>query len=121
MASEEVIKSWTKADGTCDMVQFCALLTLTLYLRLPPLSLSLSSLPLFSSLTPSLSHLCYILIQLAGIVYVGPSVAKSMVYIHTVPPLDACTYFGLDNGAQPLSVSLLPPLSWFHNQHLFTA
>jgi fucokinase len=62
MASEEVIKSWTKPDGTCDM--------------------------------------------LAGIVYVGPSVAKSMVYLHTVPPLDACTYFGLDNGAQPLSLSL---------------
>lgn len=48
-----------------------------------------------------------LVLQLAGIVYVGPSVAKSMVDLHALPPLDACTYFGLDNGAQPLSVSLL--------------
>ena len=43
--------------------------------------------------------------QLAGIVYMSPRVAEIMLGLHTLPPLDACTYIGLDNGAQPLSVS----------------
>ena len=46
--------------------------------------------------------------QLSGIVYVGPRVAETLLELHTRPPLDACTYIGLDNGAQPLSVSELP-------------
>lgn len=35
----------------------------------------------------------------------SPRVAEIMLGLHTLPPLDACTYVGLDNGAQPLSVS----------------
>ena len=34
-----------------------------------------------------------------------PRVAETLLSLHTRPPLDACTYIGLDNGAQPLSVS----------------
>jgi len=44
--------------------------------------------------------------MLAGIVYFSPRVAEIMLGLHTMPPLDACTYVGLDNGAQPLSLSL---------------
>ena len=82
MGPEEVVKSWTKPDGTCDMVKclpsHCSVLLMVLLHNM----------------------------QLAGIVYLSPGVAKNMVDLHTLPPLDACTYFGLDNGAQPLSVRL---------------
>lgn len=54
---------------------------------------------------PLLSLFPLFLLQLAGIVYMSPRVAEIMLGLHTLPPLDACTYVGLDNGAQPLSVS----------------
>lgn len=60
--NEEMVKSVTRPDGTCDM--------------------------------------------LTGIAYLSPRVAEIMLGMHTMPPLDACTYVGLDNGAQPLSLSL---------------
>ena len=33
-------------------------------------------------------------------------VSEAMLALHIIPPLDACTYAGLDNGAPPLSLSL---------------
>eukprot|EP00731_Ephydatia_muelleri_P020635 Em0013g362a len=44
--------------------------------------------------------------MLSGVVYFTPRVAETMLSLHTLPPLDACTYVGLDNGAKPLSLSL---------------
>jgi len=43
-----------------------------------------------------------------------------MLGLHTMPPLDACTYVGLDNGAQPLSVSehLRPSLSLYKDSEV---
>lgn len=35
----------------------------------------------------------------------SPKIAAIMLSLHTFPPLDSCTYVGLDNGALPLSVS----------------
>lgn len=35
----------------------------------------------------------------------SPDIAAIMLSLHTFPPLDSCTYVGLDNGAVPLSVS----------------
>ena len=43
--------------------------------------------------------------QLAGVIYMSPNIAAIMLSLHTSPPLDSCTYVGLDHGAQPLSVS----------------
>ncbi len=37
--------------------------------------------------------------------YLSPKAGETMLALHSLPPLDACTYLGLDNGAQPLSVS----------------
>lgn len=75
----------------------------------PHLSLPLPPFPLSFSPPPSFPHLLslspLLLLQLAGIVYMSPRVAEIMLGLHTLPPLDACTYVGLDNGAQPLSVS----------------
>ncbi len=55
-----------------------------------------------------LSHSLFVagilLFQLSGIVYFGASVSELLLELHTTPPLDACTYIGLDNGAKPLSV-----------------
>ena len=45
-------------------------------------------------------------LMLSGVVYFTPRVAETMLSLHNLPPLDACTYVGLDNGAKPLSLSL---------------
>ena len=45
------------------------------------------------------------ILQLAGVIYMSPDIAAIMLSLHTFPPLDSCTYVGLDHGAQPLSVS----------------
>ena len=42
----------------------------------------------------------------SGIVRMCPATAERLLSLHTVPPLDACTYIGLDNGAEPLALSL---------------
>ena len=44
-------------------------------------------------------------LQLAGLVYFNQRVLGTLLSLHTMPPLDACTYVGLDNGAEPLAVS----------------
>lgn len=43
---------------------------------------------------------------LTGLVYFNHTVLETLLGLHTMPPLDACTYAGLDNGAEPLALSL---------------
>ena len=43
-------------------------------------------------------------IQIAGIVYLSTAVAERLLSFHMKPPLDACTYFGMDSGQHPLKV-----------------
>eukprot|EP00043_Microstomoeca_roanoka_P014311 m.141571 g.141571 ORF g.141571 m.141571 type:complete len:1080 (+) comp15983_c0_seq1:70-3309(+) len=42
----------------------------------------------------------------AGVVWMCPETAEQLLALHTLPPLDASTYVGLDSGAEPLAVSL---------------
>ena len=42
----------------------------------------------------------------SGIVFLSPQFVEKLVSMHSIPPLDACTYIGLDSGALPLSISL---------------
>ncbi|MGH0118427.1 UNVERIFIED_CONTAM: hypothetical protein FKN15_023363 [Acipenser sinensis] len=41
----------------------------------------------------------------SGIVFFSREVAERLLQTHVTPPLDACTYLGLDSGAQPIQVS----------------
>ncbi|XP_013387060.1 L-fucose kinase-like isoform X2 [Lingula anatina] len=41
-----------------------------------------------------------------GVMYLSPKVAEKLSQFHYLPPLDACTYMGLDSGAKPLELSL---------------
>lgn len=41
-----------------------------------------------------------------GIVFFSSETAEQLLATHVVPPLDACTYLGLDSGAQPIQLSL---------------
>ncbi|XP_076469815.1 L-fucose kinase-like [Babylonia areolata] len=41
-----------------------------------------------------------------GIVYLSTAVSGKVLTFYTKPPLDACTYFGLDSGQPPLKLSL---------------
>lgn len=41
-----------------------------------------------------------------GIVYLSTAVSEKLLSFYTKPPLDACTYFGLDSGQPPLKLSL---------------
>lgn len=41
-----------------------------------------------------------------GVVYVSIKAAKRILNLHVFAPLDACTYYGLDNGADPIQLSL---------------
>lgn len=41
-----------------------------------------------------------------GVVYFSPSVTEKLLSFHVRPPLDACTYIGIDNGAAPLRLEL---------------
>ncbi|XP_065920232.1 L-fucose kinase-like [Dysidea avara] len=45
-------------------------------------------------------------VMISGIAYCSPSTAAILLSFHNFPPLDSCTYVGIDNGAQPLSLSL---------------
>ncbi|XP_064610503.1 L-fucose kinase-like [Liolophura sinensis] len=42
---------------------------------------------------------------LCGIVYLGVAVCQQLLSFHVKPPLDACTYMGVDNGSPPLQLS----------------
>ena len=45
--------------------------------------------------------------QVGGVVFFSAEVADKMLVLHAFPPLDACTYYGLDNGAPPIQVDHL--------------
>ena len=42
--------------------------------------------------------------QVSGVVYINIPVAEKILSFHVYAPLDACTYYGLDNGAEPIQV-----------------
>ncbi|XP_012586129.1 PREDICTED: L-fucose kinase [Condylura cristata] len=42
----------------------------------------------------------------SGLVFFSVETAEHLLATHVSPPLDACTYMGLDSGAQPMQVSL---------------
>ncbi|NWU95973.1 FUK kinase, partial [Upupa epops] len=41
-----------------------------------------------------------------GVVFFSTDAAEQLLATHVVPPLDACTYMGLDSGAPPIQLSL---------------
>ncbi|NXX78416.1 FUK kinase, partial [Urocolius indicus] len=42
----------------------------------------------------------------SGVVFFSSDAAEQLLATHVVPPLDACTYMGLDSGARPIQLSL---------------
>ncbi|XP_068724220.1 L-fucose kinase-like [Montipora capricornis] len=43
----------------------------------------------------------------SGWVYMGSKVAFKVLSLHVYHPLDACSYYGLDNGAEPIQLSMI--------------
>lgn len=43
-------------------------------------------------------------LQVSGPVFFSSSVSEKLLQTHVTPPLDGCTYLGLDSGAPPLQV-----------------
>ena len=43
-------------------------------------------------------------VQVSGVVFFSSSVSERLLQTHVTPPLDGCTYLGLDSGAPPLQV-----------------
>jgi len=41
------------------------------------------------------------------VVYLGAGVAERLLSCHVLPPLDSCTYLGLDSGATPICVGFV--------------
>ncbi|NWX19054.1 FUK kinase, partial [Aegotheles bennettii] len=41
-----------------------------------------------------------------GVVFFSSDAAEQLLATHVIPPLDACTYMGLDSGAPPIQISL---------------
>lgn len=50
--------------------------------------------------------LCDVCLQVSGPVFFCRSVSEKLLQTHVTPPLDGCTYLGLDSGAPPLQVPL---------------
>ncbi|XP_078527713.1 L-fucose kinase isoform X2 [Lissotriton helveticus] len=48
----------------------------------------------------------------SGIVFFSTDIAERLLATHVIPPLDACTYMGLDSGAQPIQLSLFFDILW---------
>nr|XP_042716174.1 L-fucose kinase isoform X5 [Chrysemys picta bellii] len=44
--------------------------------------------------------------QVCGVVFFSSETAEQLLATHVIPPLDACTYLGLDSGAQTIQLSL---------------
>ncbi|KAK8720253.1 hypothetical protein OTU49_013472, partial [Cherax quadricarinatus] len=42
---------------------------------------------------------------ISGLVFLSSSLTEKLLGLHTVPPLDRCTYYGMDSGVPPLQVS----------------
>lgn len=54
-------------------------------------------------------------LQVSGVVFFSVETAEHLLATHVSPPLDACTYMGLDSGAQPVQVTKggsRDPLTW---------
>ena len=49
-------------------------------------------------------HELCVCVQICGILYLSTAVSEKLLSFYTKPPLDACTYFGLDSGQPPLKV-----------------
>ena len=43
---------------------------------------------------------------ISGVVFIGTKMTEKLLSLTITPPLDACTYIGLDNGAQPIELSV---------------
>ena len=43
---------------------------------------------------------------LLGLLFFCPQTAEKLLMLQVVPPLNACTFMGLDEGAEPFSMSL---------------
>ncbi|XP_071520057.1 L-fucose kinase-like isoform X2 [Panulirus ornatus] len=43
---------------------------------------------------------------ISGLVFLSASLTEQLLSLHTLPPLDRCTYYGTDSGVPPLQVSL---------------
>lgn len=41
---------------------------------------------------------------ISGVMFFNTKMAEKMISFHTMPPLDACTYMGLDTGSTPIEV-----------------
>lgn len=46
-----------------------------------------------------------VLWQVCGVVFFSSDAAEQLLATHVIPPLDACTYMGLDSGAPPIQVT----------------
>lgn len=46
-------------------------------------------------------------VQVSGPVFFSRSVSEKLLQTHVTPPLDGCTYLGLDSGAPPVQVQLM--------------
>lgn len=44
-------------------------------------------------------------LQVSGVVFFSVETAEHLLATHVSPPLDACTYMGLDSGAEPVQVT----------------
>lgn len=45
------------------------------------------------------------LLQVSGVAFFSVETAEHLLATHVSPPLDACTYMGLDSGARPVQVT----------------
>ncbi|CAD5120614.1 DgyrCDS9171 [Dimorphilus gyrociliatus] len=43
---------------------------------------------------------------ISGVMFFNTKMAEKMISFHTMPPLDACTYMGLDTGSTPIELSI---------------
>lgn len=43
---------------------------------------------------------------ISGLVFLSASLTEQLLGLHTLPPLDRCTYYGTDSGIPPLQVCL---------------
>lgn len=66
---------------------------------------ALVTLPAPSLVSPQLQPQPWCAWQVCGIVFFSSDAAEQLLATHVVPPLDACTYMGLDSGAPPIQVT----------------
>lgn len=58
-------------------------------------------------------------LQVSGVVFFSVETAEHLLATHVNPPLDACTYMGLDSGAQPVQVTKgSNRVSWLRGERL---